>query len=264
VTIGPSYDCAKAETQLPKFICSDAELSRVDVEMAQPYYVLRHLVGKDGWKALLYEAKDFQDQTAYDCNIDSAGVLPENLTMLKACLILAYKNQRGVWLNKLQGAGREEASRPIEQHIALQAKLETLGYLPASAKIDGVYGTTTRDAIIAWQTRSQRPATGLLGASDAIALSQSHFMAEAPVEPPSFTDGQRDRQSWEAWFGAITGDYRSGASWWAGQRSSPHPGSCFALSSEARNGCLAAKARLVTSDTRREADPDYWRGWNSY
>jgi hypothetical protein len=264
VTIGPSYDCAGAETPLQKFICSDVELSRVDAEMVQPYYVLRHLVGKEGWKELLYEAIDFQNQTAYDCKIDDAGALPENLTMLKTCLISAYKNQRYVWWHKLQGAGLEEVSRPIEQHIALQAKLQTLGYLPPTAKIDGIYGTATRDAIVAWQTASRLPATGLLTTSDAAALSQSQLMAEAPVEPPSFTDGQRDRQSWETWFAAATGDFRKGANWWAGQRSLPHPGSCFALSGDARNGCRAATDQLAASDVRRKADPDYRRGWNSY
>jgi hypothetical protein len=226
--------------------------------------VLRHLVGKDGWKELLYEAIDFQNQTAYDCKIDSAGLLPQDLTTLKTCLISAYKDQRQIWWQKLQGAGREEASRPIEQHITLQAKLQALGYLPATAKIDGVYGTATRDAIVAWQTASQLVATGLLGASDAIALSQSQLMAEAPVESACFTGGQRDRQSWEIWFAATTGGYHKGADWWAGQRSLKHRGSCSSLSGDARNGCLAARDKLAGSDVRRKSDPDYRRGWNSY
>jgi hypothetical protein len=260
-SIGPSYDCAKAEKPLEKFICSDAQLSRANVEMIQPYYVLRHLVGKDGWKELLYEAKDSDDQMAYDCKIDSGGVLPDNLTILKTCLTLAYNNQRDVWWRKLKGAGSEEASRPIEQHIALQAKLQTLGFLPASAKIDGVYGTATRDAITAWQTASQLPGTGLLGASDAIALSQSQLVAE---EPPSFTDGLRDRQSWENWFAATTGDYHAGAFYWAGQRSLPHPGSCSTQRTDARAGCFAAFTKLAPFDARRKTEPDYRRGWNSY
>jgi hypothetical protein len=155
---------------LPTFVCSDAALSRADVEMMQPYYVLRQLVGKDGWQDLRYEAIGFQDQTAYDCKIDDTGVLPLDLAGLKACLLPAYREQRRVWLQKLEGAGREEAERPIEQHITLQARLQTLGYLPATAMIDGVYGTATRTAITAWQTAAQLPATGLLGTSDALRL----------------------------------------------------------------------------------------------
>jgi uncharacterized protein/serine/threonine protein kinase len=169
-SIGPSYDCAKAQTPLQTLICSDAVLSRTDLELVQPYYVLRQLVGKDGWKDLLYEAIDFQNQTAYDCKIDDAGVLPTDLLRLKACLTAAYEAQRHVWLQKLQGPGREEAQRPIEQHIALQARLQALGYLPATASIDGVYGVATRAAIVAWQTTAQLPITGLLGDSDALRL----------------------------------------------------------------------------------------------
>lgn len=176
----------------------------------------------------------------------------------------AYKNQRDVWWQRLPPLGQEEASRPIEQQIALQARLQALGYLSATEKIDGVYGTATRDAIVAWQIASQLPPTGLLGTRDAITLSQSQLMAEAPVEPPSFADGKRDRQIWEAWFDATTGDYRKGASWWAEQRSVPHRGSCLTLSGEARNGCLAAKDKLDASDARRRAEPDYRLGWNSY
>jgi hypothetical protein len=232
--------------------------------MVQPYYVLRHLIGKDGWRGLLEEAIDFQNQIAYDCKIDAASLLPEDSSTLKACLVSAYKNQRGVWWNRLQGTGREEASRPIERHLTLQAKLRRLGYLPATAKLDGVYGTATRDAIVAWQTASQIPGTGVLGNSDAIALSESQLSAAEPVVPPSFADGQRDRQSWETWIAGTTGDYHKGANWWAGQRSLSRPGSCFTLSGDTRDGCLAATDKLATFDARRRADPDYRRGWNSY
>jgi len=229
----------------------------------QPFYVLRYLVGKDGDESLHYEAVDFWNQAAYDCKIDDAGNLPEDLTALKSCLVSAYRDQRNVWQQKLQGSALEEASRPIDEHIALQAKLQTLGYLPPTARIDGVYGRATRDAVIAWQIASQLPATGLLGTADGVALSQSQLMARAPAESPSFLDGQRDRHSWETWFAATTGDYREGASWWAEHRSLPQPGSCFAMTGDARNGCLAAKDRLTPFDARRRSDPDYRRGWNS-
>jgi hypothetical protein len=86
------------------------------------------------------------------------------------------KAQRQAWLQKLQGAGREEASRPIEEHRTLQAKLQMLGYLPATAKIDGIYGHA------AWQTASQLPATGLLRTNDGIALSQSRPRAASRTE----------------------------------------------------------------------------------
>jgi uncharacterized protein len=170
MSVGPSYDCAKAQTPAQTFVCSDAALSRADLEMAQPYYVLRQLVGRDDWKGLLHEAVGFQDQTAYDCRITDAGELPPDQTTLKTCLLAAYQAQRQVWLRRLWGPGLEEALRPIEQHVALQARLQALGYLPATARIDGIYGAATRTAIVAWQSAAQLPATGLLGTSDALRL----------------------------------------------------------------------------------------------
>lgn len=41
--LGPSFDCAKAVTPLPSVICEDAALRRLDLEMARPFYALRHL-----------------------------------------------------------------------------------------------------------------------------------------------------------------------------------------------------------------------------
>jgi DNA-binding helix-hairpin-helix protein with protein kinase domain len=104
----------------------------------------------------------------------------------------------------------------------------------------------------------------LASSNKATSIALSRPRAEPATEPTPFTDGQHDRQAWETWFTATTGDYRKGASWWARQRSLPRPGSCLALSGDARNGCLAAKDKLATSDVRRNANPDYWRGWNSY
>jgi len=177
-----------------KFICSDAELSRSQLKTMQPYYVLRYLVGEDGKEALHYEAVDFWNQTAYDCKIDDAGNLPEDQTTLKACLISAYKDRRDQWQQKLQGAGLEEASRPIEDHLALQAKMQSLGYLPATARIDGVYGPATRQAIVAWQIASQLPVTGLLGTSDATVLSRSQLPAEARTTLPASDNRELSRQ----------------------------------------------------------------------
>jgi len=41
-------------------------------------------------------------------------------------------------------------------------------------------------------------------------------------------------------------------------------GSCTAQSGQAIAGCLAAKARLTSTDVRRKSEPDYRLGWNSY
>jgi hypothetical protein len=99
----------------------------------------------------------------------------------------------------------------------------------------------------------------------------------APIPPtPSPTDsrqssaflqGQVDRQGWEAWFGSQTGDYRTGANYWASQRSLPHPGSCSAVppstGADWTAGCVAAQQKLASSDVRRKTEPDYRLGWNN-
>jgi hypothetical protein len=92
------------------------------------------------------------------------------------------------------------------------------------------------------------------------------YAARAPVTYTAFQDGRADRQAWEAWFAGTSGEFRRGASWWAGQRSLPHPGACTTLGmlgEAAKAGCLVAKAQLDPTDRRRHAEPDYRAGWNS-
>jgi hypothetical protein len=149
----PQLRLRKGQTPPQTFVCSDAALSRADLEMAQPYCVLRQLVGRDGWDDLLHEAVGFQNQTAYDCRITDAGELPPVQTTLKTCLLAAYQAQRQVWLRRLWGRGLEEALRPIEQHIALQARLQALGYLPSTAR-ESATGRTARNCL---RSRTGRP-----------------------------------------------------------------------------------------------------------
>ena len=169
--IGPSYDCTKANTAAAQFICADADLSRIDLELVQPYYVLRHQVGPAGWKSLMTEAVAAMDATLLTCGIDTSGnILPVNRGMLRTCLIFAYSKQRAYWLSKLGGAGLQEATRMITLHIGLQKRLQSLGFLPATEQIDGIYGTVTRTAIINWQLSARLTPTGLLGDEDASRL----------------------------------------------------------------------------------------------
>ena len=265
--VGPSNDCGKADTPLMQFICADADLSRTDVEMVQPYYVLRHQVGPSGWQALMVEAINFQTQTASYCGIVN-DILPADGAALKICLSGAYRRQRSVWLARLSGDGRQEAVRPIDQHMQLQAKLQMLGFIASTDKIDGIFSTGTRAAITAWQTSAGFPATGLLGDTDASRLTASSQGATtvpmAMSVPSTFQQGLTDRQAWEAWLAGTKGNYHLGAFFWSAQRSLLHPASCYTLFGDAAAGCLAAKVRLDPTDVRRKADPTYRAGWNNY
>ncbi len=146
-------------------------------------YVLRQMVGPAGWKPLMVEAINFQQAAQQACGIDQNGnididedgnLLAPDLSAVKTCLIREYLAQRNVWMARLSGAGLAEAMRPLEQQVALQAKLQALGYLPASSTPDGIYGTGTRTAIVNWQQTVGVPPTGLLGDVDAALLMQTH------------------------------------------------------------------------------------------
>jgi peptidoglycan hydrolase-like protein with peptidoglycan-binding domain len=59
----------------------------------------------------------------------------------------------------------------------LRGRLQTLGYLPSTATIDGVYGSETRDAIASWQKASGLRVTGFLDDADAKLLAISSVTA---------------------------------------------------------------------------------------
>jgi len=169
--IGPIFDCDKATTPLTRLICATPNLSQMDLEFVQAYFALRQQVGPGGWQDLKQEAVDFQSRVTLRCGISASGNLPPDTGTLAACLYRGYGEQRSVWLSRLTGAALEEASRPIEQHVASQRDLQTLGLLSPTATIDGVYGAATRSAILAWQHSHHLPEDGLLDNHTANMLS---------------------------------------------------------------------------------------------
>jgi hypothetical protein len=111
-----------------------------------------------------------------------------------------------------------------------------------------------------------------VAAPPTVSTSPAQELPTPAVSPPpiqrsaAFQQGQKDRQTWEAWFGKLTGDYRAGAADWAARRSLAKPGSCNASppssGADRTAGCLAARAALAGPDARRKADPEYRLGWN--
>jgi hypothetical protein len=83
-----------------------------------------------------------------------------------------------------------------------------------------------------------------------------------------FDAGLADRRAYEEWFASLTGDFKRGVEYWAGQRSLERPGSCYLAdgtsAGEWTQGCVAAQRQFAPSDVRRKAEPDYRRGWNAY
>src|SRR5207253_3128986 len=105
------------------------------------------------------------------------------------------------------------------------------------------------------------PVPVVAASSSAPAASSSAPIAAGSSSSSVFQQGAADRQAYESWFASLTGDYRMGAFFWAGQRSLPKPQSCAALGGEATAGCLAAQQHLAPSDMRRKTEPEYRQGW---
>jgi predicted aspartyl protease len=177
--VGPSFDCSAVRTPGAQLICSSPDMSRLDLMFVQAYYAMRQQVGEAGWQTLKVEAVNFEDQTLQRCGIPLTGALPPDPRPWIACLAAAYERQRAAWLSRLSGPGEEEARRLIEEHVALQQDLQVIGLLPASETIDGVYGSATRTAILAWQQSKGSEPTGFIGNADAARLERQ----VAPEQP---------------------------------------------------------------------------------
>jgi hypothetical protein len=81
---------------------------------------------------------------------------------------------------------------------------------------------------------------------------------------PLYEKGLADRARWEQWVSGLTGDYKEGAEYWAGQRSLPQPRNCDQKNQAFYAGCIEAKSRLDPTDVLRNAEPAYKVGWNNF
>jgi hypothetical protein len=101
-------------------------------------------------------------------------------------------------------------------------------------------------------------------ANDAAALEK----AQAPETDSAFAQGHTDRATYEAWYAALAGFYKDGATYWASHRSLAQSRPCEDPEN-ARfgplwlQGCVAARDRLAPSDVLRKTKPVYRAGWNS-
>ena len=92
-------------------------------------------------------------------------------------------------------------------------------------------------------------------------------VSTAPAVSQAYLDGQADRRTWESWFADQGGDFRYGADWWAGIRSTSRSPTCAAVPPRADReavvaGCKEARSRLAAVDRRRRTEPNYRAGWN--
>jgi len=183
LAIGPSFDCSKAKDPLGKIICSDKELSRLDVDLLRPYYVLR-FSAPDQRNSLKQEAVAFTQAVLQTCGIPEKGAA-SNAVVKKAipCVAAEYRRQRDQWQSQLTqsapASARDETGRSLDEHVQLQKLLQEIGYIPATEKPDGVYGAGTRTAISNFQAAENIAVDGLLSDETAQRLLQRSAAAVA-------------------------------------------------------------------------------------
>jgi TonB family protein len=190
--IGPGFDCAKATQPLAWLICSSPELSKTDLLFNQAYQALRHQLDPVGQRQLAQDDLEFLDSVRRFCGVPEAGAVAGS----SDCVGAQYNRKRSEWITRLNGPAREEATRPIERHVALQADLQRLGFVPATAKIDGVYNAATRAAILAWQNATGRPVTGFIGDADAVTLGRAAAQ-QSPGGTPSASQPSAQAAEWD-------------------------------------------------------------------
>lgn len=177
--IGPGFDCAVATAPLAQLICSDPKLSKTDLRFNQAYQALRQSLDPAGRQRLAAEDLEFLNSVKLGCGVPEAGAVAGS----GECVAAHYNRKRAEWISRLSGAPYEEANRPIEMHVALQAELQRVHFLQPTAKIDGVYSSATRAAISEWQMASDRPVTGFINNADAAVFAADEPRLVAGLEP---------------------------------------------------------------------------------
>ncbi len=183
----PDFNCSvdHSKDSIATMLCQNSEAAKHELIFDQTYYALRQIVGKAGWKALKQEAIA-DDDVLKECIGPDAmdGTLPKADPQ---CYISKMDGITQKYKARLSGSALEEASRPIEQHIALQQKLIDLGYLPSSAVSDGVYGESTRRAIGEWKSSSGLPQVDdFISNRDASALKTSDTGKSIKIQNSQF------------------------------------------------------------------------------
>ncbi|MGH9439570.1 MAG: OmpA family protein, partial [Terriglobia bacterium] len=132
---------------------------------------------------LTQEAIALTESVTAECRVPPVGSRISALPSAIPCVDERYRLRRDVYAARLSGTPAQEANRPLAQHIGLQQDLQTLGFLPPDAAIDGDYGPVTRAAIEAWQQSRGLTVTGFLGGNDGDLLAaQASNSAPAPTK----------------------------------------------------------------------------------
>lgn len=182
----PDLNCSRADPndKVAHLLCSNSDAAKADLQFDQTYYALRQIVGTEGQKKLKTEEKaDWGKLSVCDNNPAASQPLDP------ACVISILNAITTKYRGRLSGDALQEASRSIDEHIALQQRLIDLGYLPENTTADGVYGAGMRAAIIAWQNKTGSSKTdGFISDANAAVLIPSAASQTATSPPVTKTN----------------------------------------------------------------------------
>lgn len=183
--LGPSFSCERARDPVGSTVCGDAYLGRLDREMSQAYYALRHQSSEEQRAQLRQQTLISQQRIIGECRLPATGV-PDPATQRRAvpCIAENYRALRDRYVQALTPDARNEATRDASDHIALQAALGATGILYLSEPADGVYGPATRDAISRFQQVHGLPLTGFMSSDTAQELMRPANIATRSLPLP--------------------------------------------------------------------------------
>jgi len=188
---GPSFPCPSPGDPLGQLVCSNPNLLRADRWYVQAYQALRAQLDPDGQDKLRQDADTFTQRVRTECDIGAPDGGTTTSPTAIPCVRQHMLAQRDLLAERLTGPAAEEAARLPEAHLALQADLKRLGFLPPDVVVDGVFGPPTRKAIQQWQKSRDRNITGFLDYSDGSLLKQQATSLQAqaagtsPVSSPA-------------------------------------------------------------------------------
>ena len=100
----------------------------------------------------------------------------------------------------------------------------------------------------------------------ALILAGLPLANDVSAQTSAYSDGLADRTAFENWIASLGPGEKTGADYWAAQRSLRNPGPCIRSDGNSAwvAGCREAQRRLGQSDARRLSEPEYRLGWNAF
>ena len=189
----PGFNCPRPDNSdlLAVYICTNQAMAREELIFEKTYYAHRQQDGVQAYRNLKLQAINYNAQLRAVCGIPAtggAGLMPPTGP---ACYVTQTDLQVANWNASLHGDALEEAARDIDIHIAAQQQLIELGFLPPKSTADGVYGDSTRIAIVRWQEKNGLVSNGFLSDTEVSSLL-SGAGSQQPVTPAPQTPQRLD------------------------------------------------------------------------